>query len=225
MKSFLTPPPPVALKGPALSASPTPQELADLFTSGEISKSEVIERAVEKGGSAVEGLRELLFSQTLRGSQLEYPDSGGLPPNRIFAVLTLEKIGTAAAFEVLTETAKSHSNPEIRGLSIQAISKTCYQHVRKGEFEPNKSVVEALIQNLDSPTFIAAAQRPIGQIAQEGLVRWLGLDFGDPEFSEARKTSGGQTEMSAAEYARQWWERNADKVVWNGARKHLEVQK
>ncbi|MGB2869517.1 MAG: hypothetical protein WBD36_13765 [Bacteroidota bacterium] len=225
MKSSLPPPPPAVIRGPLLSASPTPQELADLFTTGEIGHSEGIERAVEKGNSAVEGLRELLFSQTLRGSQQEYADSGGLPPNKIFAVLALEKIGTSAAFEVLTEAAVSYVNVEIRGLSIQALSKSCYQHARKGEFIPLTSVVAALIQNLDNPTFIAATQGPVSQIAQEGLVRWLGLDFGDPQFREARKIDKGEAEISAAEYARQWWQRNADKIAWNGVSKHFEVQK
>ncbi|MGB2866929.1 MAG: hypothetical protein WBD36_00635, partial [Bacteroidota bacterium] len=146
----------------------------------------------------------MLSSGTLRGSIEQFADSGGLPPNKIFAVLALEKIGTSSAFEALTEAANSHNNIEIRGLSIQAIGKTCYQHARRGEFTPGTSVVAALIQNLDNPTFLAAAQRPVSQIAQEGLVRWLGLDFGDPQFSEARKTKDGEAEMSAADYARQW---------------------
>ena len=234
-------------RGPVLSSNPTALEFADLFTTGEIGESEAISRAVEKGDNAVAGLKALLFSETIRGAKRQPSDTGGFVPNKVAVVLALEGIGTEQSFAVLVRAANSHKNSEVRGVALNALSTVYYRQAQQENLIPDSDVIEALVKSLDDEAYVRLLQKPVRQIAQEGLLKWVGLDFGDPQFEEARIVAAGgkyssvgqkgkpknwdpevdnkkQPQLSAAAYAKLWWEENKSKVSWDKEKKHFTTQ-
>lgn len=214
---------PSPVKGPILSTIPTEQELTDLFVSGEISSQEAVKRAAEKGDNAISGLRQLLFSELTFGSQ-RYPDDTGVSSAfKTYPVLALEAIGSPQATSALVEVANSQTNVEIQGIALNAIANTYYRTVRRDGLIPDKTIVVPLVEHADDSRYVGYYQKAISQIVQDGIIQWLGMDFGDPQFEGARKEGG--KEISAAAYGRQWWQKNVTRLQWNPATGHFEIGK
>jgi len=94
-----------------LSDKPSAQELAELFTSRDISPDSAVNIVASKGENAIGGLTTLLFSDSIRSSKLipasitsgQSQTKGNVsvagqqatcfqPPNKIFVVLTLGRL-------------------------------------------------------------------------------------------------------------------------------------
>jgi hypothetical protein len=205
-----------APKGPPLSDTPTAQEFAELFTCGDLGPYEAVDRAAEKGDKAVAGLTELLFFEGIRSSRPQPISGEMMPPNRVLVVLALEKIGSPDAFDALIRAATTHANPEIRAVALNIINTSYNKKMKSEKLKPQKELVDALLRNADDSTYIGYLQKPVNQIAQEGLMIWLGLDFGDPVFADERlKASKNGKEATAPECGRLWWKKNKAKTKWN----------
>jgi hypothetical protein len=249
--------PPVSVEAPAshdsiLSAQPTAQELADLFISacgGTMNPLDAVGLAAEKGESAVAGLTELLFSETIHGSKqpVNNPavDTIVIYPNKLYPVLALDSIGTQNAIAALLRAADVHTNPEVRGFALNAIANQYCQFIdtskaKRIKFQPDKMVIRILVNNAGDSTYIGYLQKTIDRIAHEALVQLLGMNFGDPQFKEARikaakgkvKMTGeqlspdqveGQPEETAANYARLWWNENEKNLSWNKETRHFSI--
>lgn len=238
-----------------LTAQPTAQELADFFISacgGAMNPLNAVSIVAKKGENAVAGLTELLFNETIHSSkQLRNDqefDTLIIYPNKLFAVLALDSIGTQSAMVALLRTADIHPNPEIRGFALNAIADQYYQltdtsKAKQVKFQPDTAVVRILVYNAGDSTYIGYLQKTIGRIVHEALVQLLGLDFSDPQFKEARISAakgkvlnksdeqlssdevGEQPEVTAAKYAQLWWIENQETLSWNKETRHFEGKK
>jgi hypothetical protein len=214
-------------KIPHLSIAPGAQELADLFISAGGEIDEAMKAVAGKGENAVEGLTQLLFSETITGSQGDQFGEMVLPVNKVYAVLALEAIacdsgGNALSTAALIQVANSHTNPEIRGVALNSIANVYYKKVVHEKLLPNMNVIGALVQNASDTTFVFHYQRPIDQIVQEGLIHWLGLDFGDPQFYDMRTKNGKKT--SVEEFCKHWFKDYKQKLIWNNETNHFEAK-
>ena len=217
-----------------ISAAPTEQELAELFIfacNGEMNPLDAVDLAVEKGENAVAGLTELLFSQinySTKPKPADLPDSIiFIAPNRIFPVLALEKISTPGAIAALLRAAESHPNIEIRGIALNSIAKTYNDKIPKEDITPDKVIISVLMGSVEDSTYIGYLQKTTGQIAEEGLLQWLGKDFGELQIDEAKEKVGDKepvVRMSVSEYRRQWMQENEKNLVWNKEKKKFAVK-
>ncbi len=215
---------------PPLSAVPSAQEITDFFlsTGKDLDPKVAVKTVSERGASAISGLREILFSERVRSSQAVPVDTGDssfdFPQGRFYAVSALVTIGSDSAMIVLVQAAVTHKLPEIRAFALNAVAKTYYDKVRSEGLTPAENILDVLFRCADDPTYDGTLQKTVSQIASDGLVCWLGLDFGDPQFKEARiKAGGGQQEMAPETFRQLWWKENCGKLVWNKDTGHFEV--
>jgi hypothetical protein len=215
-----------AVKLPLLSAVPTSKELSTLFwaTGSQLDSKIAIQMAAAKGDGAIPGLAQLLVGNSGLIGATSVSASDTLIPTKLYALSTLELIGSPAAISVILQSLASEKSPVIRAYGLNAVSKTYYKKVQAENLTPVQEIITALFQNVDDQTYIGDFQKSVGQIAYEGLMCWIGLDFGDPQFADARMQAGGaQGSFSPAVYRKLWWNQNAGKLAWNGATGHFEV--
>lgn len=145
-------------------------------------------------------------------------------PNRLLAVEALVKIHSTDAFFGLVESLVGEPDKEIKGRALSALAAEYHSAAVMGEAEPRGEILQAFISNLGNETYVGSLQKTLGQISQEGLVNWLGLDFGDRVFEQERIAAGeGMEDVGAVKYASIWWEKNASKLRWNKESSHFEV--
>jgi hypothetical protein len=234
--------PPVGLAvpishGTILSAQPAAQELADLFISacgGAMNPLDAVNLAVEKGDDAVAGLNELLFSETIHQSKqsMDNPETDTviIYPNKLFTVLALDSIGTQNAMTALIRAADVHTDPEIRGLALNAVANQYCQltdtsKAKRVKFQPDKTAIRLLVDNAGDSTYIGYLQKTKDWISREALVQLLGLDFDDPQFKVKRnpliKTKNEF--LTPAQYAQQWWKENEKNISWNKETRRFSI--
>jgi hypothetical protein len=214
------------VKLPVLSFAPSAQQLSALFsaTESQVNPKIAIQMAASKGDSAVTGLAQILVGNSgpVGSPLVSTPDT--LMPTKIFALSVLETIGSPAAIAILLQSVSSDKSPLIRAYALNALSKTYYKKVQTENLTPGINVIGVLFQNVDDPTYIGDFQKSISQISYEGLMRWTGLDFGDPCFADARTKAGGaEGPLSPEAYRKLWWANNATKLAWNRATGHFEA--
>ena len=216
-----------------IPAVPTAQELAELFISacnGEMNPLDAVDLAVTKGENAAAGLTELLFNNinySAAPKPTDLPDSVVfIAPNRIFPVLALEKISTPGAIAVLIQAAESHSNLEIRSIALNFIANKYYEKIQKEDITPDKKIIQLFMGSVEDSTYIGYLQKTTGQIAEEGLLQWLGKDFGELQIDEAKEKVGdvNPAVMSVSEYRRQWMQENEKNLVWNKEKKKFSIK-
>lgn len=213
---------PIEEARPTLSETPTAAELKALLTSGQWHISDVLDRVVERGDKAVLGLRDLILD--IGSSSTTVSDSGSAAVDRLPLIKALERIGSNDAFAALMQCESIESDPQMRCAIISTLSRA-HSNMSANQPQPSKEVVRIFIMNLGDHTFSGEIQRTTRQLAQEGLRRWLGLDFGDWTFRNERIQKGEVgKELSDSEYAKIWWEENESKLVWNGESSHFQVQ-
>jgi len=201
---------------PSVSSALTPQEIANLLTSQNITVEDATCQIVSQGDAAVDGLCVLLASNQILGI------SGDLP-NKTIVATALEAIGTSRALQALVPVADSSGDIELRAVALEALVKSYYPRVLSDRLTPSKDAVCAFFANAGDTSYVGFLQKHVDEISQEGLVAWLGLDFGDPAFADARQKAGANgDELPASEYAKLWWRGNADKVAWNQQTGHFE---
>jgi hypothetical protein len=227
-----------------LSAQPSAQELTDFFvsaSSGAMNPLAAVTLVANQGENAVPGLTTLLFSNAYKCSipqstinqsalySVNPVDSSveqtKLIPNKVFVVLALQAIGTPNAVTTLLKAAGINSNPEIRGFALHALNNTFYTDTSKtqlGSSPPDTAIIRVLITSSNDSTYIGYLQKHIYEISQDGLMCWLGKDFGGPEFDAARTING--TKMAVNDFEQYWLKINEPKLKWNYSTRHFEVQ-
>lgn len=225
-----------------LSRVPTVFELTNIFASpgkGKLDPFLALQAVISTGDSAVSALDSLLFSDPIAeiittkigmgsgvgnaGAETVRRDT--VRPNKLYAVMTLEAIGSKASYGVLVRLAQVHPNVDVRGIALRALATTFHESERLQKFVPDKELLHVLITNVDDTTAVPYLAKPFGQIAREGLISWLGQDFGEPQGKMRRlQTATGADRGSLADYRDQWWQANATKISWDSGNSRFALK-
>jgi hypothetical protein len=217
-----------------LSDAPTLFELTKIFAApgrGRLDPFAALQAVIGKGDSAVSALDSLLFSDPIAeiittrmriGTGVggdpgrEIAKSDTVRPNKLYAVMALEGIGTKASYPVLVRTAQLHPNIDVRGIALNAFASTYHEGERLQKFVPDKELLHLLLANVDDTTSVPYLAKSFGQIAREGLIRWLGQDFGEPQGATRRlHDAKGADRGSLTDYREQWWTTIGSKLSWD----------
>jgi len=209
--------------GPVLSASPTAQELADLFISigQDLSSERAVSIVTEKGDKAVPGLSRLLSRNSIgrsdRPANSPPDDTLVTAPYKMHAMAALVAIGTPEALDVVLSMTSSKDKKELVGLALNEVANKYYANAARSRRAPSTKLITALFRMADDQTMIGCLQKSTGQIAQEGIMRWLGIDFGEQQYDDARLKAGKGRgkKLTVAEYRQYWFQQNASKLVWD----------
>jgi hypothetical protein len=226
-----------------LSDVPTVFELTKIFAApgtGKLDPFLTLQAVVGKGDSAVSALDSLLFFDPIAeiittrispgvgaagGAERELVRTDTVRPNKLYAVMALEAIGTKASYPVLFRLAQLHPNRDVRGISLNALAGTYHEGERLQRFVPDKQLVHLLLSNVDDTSSVPYLGKTFGQIAREGLIHWLGQDFGEPQGRAKRlQDAKGADIGSLADYREQWWSFVASKVVWNASSNTFQIK-
>lgn len=190
-----------------LSLTPTCQELINLFQSvgNQIDQDAAAIVVASKGDSAVPALSQILSLETIPNPHPMSIDTGnGKVPftyGKLMAITALEKIGSPKAFSVILLTADSYGISEVRASALNSVATSYHDKALKGILTPNPQVLGTLINSVDDSTYIWFLHKTIGHVASEGVLSWMGIDFGDPQYKDARTKAGGaHGEMSQSVY-------------------------
>jgi len=208
---------------PALSATPSAPELAEIFIntgSGKLDPFASLPLVISRGDNAVPALQGVLTNPALVGTS---SGNDTLHPKMLFAVLALEGIGTQAAYTVLTQTVSTHPDIEVRGEALQALAVTYHGTDQLARIVPDKELLHLFLQNVDDTTQSLLMGRTLGQIARTGLITWLGKDFGEPQGKlspvvvPSSSSNSPPTTITAAASHEAWWQSHNSKIAWNSA--------
>jgi hypothetical protein len=197
-----------------LSPLPSSEELKALFTSAIQAESdpyEVLQAVARQENGAVPGLTALLNERidpdgspdvALKGEQV-----------KVYATMSLESIGTEAAYGAIISSA-SQGSGESRGIGLNALGTTYYDHVRAKGWAPDKEVVHLLLAGADDPSEIDHLNSTVSATARRGLITWIGWDLGDSV--EKTITVGKDAKPYAiSEYREMAWRDIENRLRWN----------
>jgi len=226
-----------------LSDSPTLFELTDIFAApgrGTLDPFVALQAVIGKGDSAVSALDSLLFSDPIAdiittrmriGTGVggdpgrEIAKSDTVRPNKLYAVMALEGIGSKESYPVLVRTAQLHPNKDVRGIAINAFASTYHEGERLQKFVPDKELLHLLLANVDDTTSVPYLAKSFGRIAREGLINWLGQDFGEPQGVIRRlHDAKGLDRGSLGDYREQWWSSVASRIAWNTGSNRFQIK-
>lgn len=221
-----------------LSDSPTVLELTKIFAApgkGKLDPFLALQAVTGKGDSAVSALELLLFSDPIaeiittknhhvpggtRGEGIEIVKSDTVRPNHLYAAMALEAIGTKNAYPALYRAAQMHPNIDVRGIALNALAGTYHDGERLQKVVPDKKLVHLFLSNVDDTTNVPQLAKSFGQIAREGLINWLGQDFGEPQGKSTRLVDAkGVDRGSIVDFREQWWAANEKTLVWDSGSK------
>jgi hypothetical protein len=214
-----------------LSSAPTLGELTRVFAAplkGGLDPFIALQAVIGKGEDAVAALDSLFWSDPVaelittkggpgsrRSGELEQR-SDTVRPSKLYAVMALEAIGSKGSYPVLFRLAQQHPNSDVRGLALNALATTFHEGDRLQNFVPDKELVHLLISCVDDTATVPYLAKSFGEIARQGLISWLGQDFGEPQGTTKRLRDAKEGEgETLAEYREAWWRSNASKVAWN----------
>ncbi len=197
----------------ALSLTPTHSELKKIFKEtgrGGYTSIEVLSKIVERKDKAVSALQSYLNAQTNKDSVNE------MEPDRLYAVLALEAIGTKTAYAVLALAALNHPESEVQGTSLKALSGSYYSKVAEDSLISDKEIVHLLLRKCDDTTYVEFCHKRIGEIARDGIKNWMGVDYGDLSLTQTTvKVGKDKIEMTMPQYREWWWTNYNTKLMWN----------
>ena len=218
-----------------LSAVPTVQEITSAFVSAGLGRLDpflVLPAIIASGDAAVPALGTVLFSdsisQVFQYQLLERASATDttlvhatqydtVKPNKLYAAMALEGIGSGAAYTVLIQAAQAHPDLNVRGLALNALAITYHNGNILQHFTPGKELVHLLLNNVDDTTMVPYFQKSLGQTAREGLINWTGWDMGKPQGKNTLIVVSSQPQpMAISAYREQWWQSNASSLKWNG---------
>jgi hypothetical protein len=141
----------------------------------------------------------------------------------ILAVSALEAIGTQAAYNVLVQTVQMHPDTDVRASALKALAVTYHGSDQLEKFVPDKDILHLFLQCVDDTTQGALQSKCLGGIARDGLINWLGRDFGEPRGmstmvvnpSTASASTAGK--ITTVESHESWWQTHAGNIVWNSS--------
>jgi hypothetical protein len=135
---------------------------------------------------------------------------------RIFALMSLEAIGTRSAYDLLLTYAQSALDANIRGMAINALATTFREDTYIQQAVPGKEILHAFLKNADDTQTVPYLQTSIGELARKGLITWLDYDTGEPQGKSVRLLDGkGADRGSLADFREQWWLANEKALVWD----------
>ena len=138
-----------------ISDYPTASELNQLFTrttNGELDPFVVIPMVIEKGDKAVKGLNKFLFQEEVEEKNSDTTDN--VKANKVYAVSTLDGIGTQSAQQVLYIAALKHPEPEVRGKALEVLSQSVYDRALENNETPDKKLLHILFQSVVDTTIL-----------------------------------------------------------------------
>lgn len=89
---------------------------------------------------------------------------------------------------------------------------------------PDKRIVHILLQNADDTTFIENCNEALGKIAREGLLNWIGVDYGELPAAQGSSNASDGLAAQGKDTREQWWTNNKDKLAWNTNTGRFEVK-
>lgn len=208
----------------AVPSTATARALTRLFaetTAGQYDPFQVMKNVSSLGDIAIPALQAFLFDTT---NQL-MDSTSAVKPNKLYAVLALDRIGTPAAYQVLAQAAVNHPESEVRGTALRAFALDYYSRAQQDSIIPAKEVVHLLLRNTEDTTYVTYCNRRIGDIAREGLKNWMGIDYGDILPDSMRAQEEQKLGMTILQYREQWWQQNSSNMVWNENTGHFEIKK
>jgi len=232
-----------ALDSLKLSPVPSAQEITNAFVSagrGRLNPFIVLPAIIAKGDQSVPALSTVLSSDSIAqiiqyqiqqiGSVIDSTSArkvtvDTLKPNKLYAVMALEGIGSGAAYAVLLVAAQSNPNLNVRGFALNALACTYHNGTILARFTPGKEVVHLFLNNVDDTTKVAYLHRSFGQIAREGLINWTGWDMGEPQGKNSLVVVPLQPQpMLLSAYRELWWQSNASSLKWSGQTGRFSTQ-
>lgn len=213
----------------ALSPTPTPAELKSLFAAtskGEYDPFEVVREVAKRGKKSIPAASVILLGETA-------PESDSLTRireshSRMYALHSLQAIGTKGAYAAIFKGAETHNDPETRGEALSVLAHRYYYETLNKGVVPENSIIKVLLKNADDTSKVHHLHKTVAHIAREGLKNWLGHDFGDPDTSGNNrkvKVQGSGTEITIADYRKTWWEENKARVVWDREKRRFQIRK
>jgi hypothetical protein len=207
-----------------LSPTPTVQEITDAFrmaSSGQMDPFKVIHQVAERGDNAMPALSEFLFLEatapepvtvalTDDRTVISLPSS----PDRIYAAIALEAIGTKLAFETLVKAAATHKVEDVRAYALKTLARSFADRFGDQQEQPDKGLLHVFLRYADDPTEAKQFQKTFGEIAREGLRNWADIDLGALDREPEYVNVNGQA-ITKAEYRELWWQENKEKLSWN----------
>jgi hypothetical protein len=210
----------------------TPNELFNIFHSakGSQGRQELIEAVAEKGDTLVPVLDQMLFTEKFTKLNFAIPDTGEsievFAPQMVMGIKALEEIGSDSAYAVIAKVAATHKSLYVRSFALEAMVSSMHEKVRQGKIHPRVDAIDILIQNSEDNTFIGEHQKTVKQIANEGLIRWLGFTFDDPQLEPERKLAKKDKSIrTTRDFAQKWRKSNDAKLAWNKDTGHFELLK
>jgi hypothetical protein len=199
-----------------------------------------LQAVISKGDGGVGALDSLLFSDPIAkiittrlnpatgaagGEGREMVISDTVRPNKLYAVMALEAIGSKTSYPVLVHLAQAHPNKDVRGIALNALANTYHEGERLQRFVPDKELVHLLLSNVDDTTSVPYLVKSFGQIAREGLITWLGEDFGEPVGKNRNlRDVKGAVSGTTAEYREIWWRQNTSRLSWDGEMRRFLIK-
>jgi len=216
-----------------LSAKPSVKELTQLFTEttqGLHDPFAAVNLVAAKGNKAVPGLRDFLFNPPVLKTTGVTPEGtldtvDAPPPNRVYAVMALELIGTSAAYQVLSDVAQSETDGEVRGEALKTLAMSFYYKAAEDSLStPDVQVVHLLLRNTEDTTYVHGFAMRIGDIARKGLKNWTGIDYGDIPTDSVRTDEEKRLGMTIPQYREQWCQQNSGNLKWSKDTEHFEIK-
>lgn len=209
-----------------ISDTPTLSEISNEFLLAKKGKHDlysVLGKIASKKDNSVNALNELLFSSMV--NEIGRDKAAKEKPDKQYAIMALEAIGTPAAKNVLYTAALRHSDKELRGVALNLFAWNIYYRARNDESEPGKEILHLFINNADDTTYIKAKGKRLGEIAREGIKNWTGEDYGSlPNEHLAIKSKRRNEKLGIEEYRERWWQKNKKNIIWNKETQHFEVK-
>ncbi len=185
---------------------------------------QVIQSIIARGSPIVPVLEQLIYSD----SSFENPTTNlgtddNLPARSseadgylsLYAISSLDGIGTQECYDILMHIVHSCSNPIVQGASLIALSEGYRHRAINGTLEPDREVVHLFLQCVDDEQMVPSFERCIGRIARDGFRAWTGMDLGE-SFEDSLQVLVDTTKvkMSTPEYREYWWTNQLHDMAW-----------
>ena len=202
-----------------LSAVPTLTEITNLFNLANEGKRDpaiVANEISVKGDNAIPALQMFLFSQSRQKEDTVKSEHS--ISRKLYAINTLNIIGSVKAEEIIIEAAENFPDKEIRGLALKTLSTSYYIKAINDSTQPNPEILHALFQKVDDTTYVKYCDDQIKEIAREGIKNWTGIKYGKLSNSAINNNKI----ISMKSYNEKWWQSNSSNIVWNQDAKRFE---
>lgn len=196
---------------------------------GELNNFEVIRKISERKADAIPILTKLLSYHDEEKSENSNDSLLEIVTVKLYAVYCLEVIGGQSAIDVLTISFPLQNNPEIQGAILNVFARSFYEQISgsNNQLAPPKEIIHLLLKNADNDAMVQRFDKSVGQIAREGLQRWMGIVFDAiaPGQTVKVKESNAKVEMTAKQYREWLWKKYSNRLTWNKTTNLFQITK